>query len=116
MCTWKVSADMTGGPSVSKLWKVNPKYAATSKNFSSGYALNLELGEVKDGQIPGKIYLALPDTEQSFAAGIFTAQTTIGTTPTATPVVAAPMTPGVPAQSAAEKAAFEKRYGVGAKR
>ena len=110
--TWNIASDMKGGPSVSKLWKPNPKYAAKTQGYSSGYTLKLELGEIKDGQVPGKIYVALPDTEQSYAGGVFLAQTTVGTAGAAT-VTPSPAAPVVPSgQTAAEKAAFEKRYGI----
>src|SRR5262245_11471561 len=52
-------------PTAAKRWKPNPKFAATTKSFSSGFAMKLEFGKVADGQLPGKIYLALPDTEKT---------------------------------------------------
>jgi len=110
--TWNIASDMKGGPSVSKVWKPNPKYAPKNQAYTSGYALKLELGEIKEGQVPGKIYVALPDTEQSYAGGVFLAQTTVGTAGAAT-VTPSPTAPVVPSgQTAAEKAAFEKRYGI----
>ena len=118
--TWSIPAETKGAPTVSKRWKSDPKYAPKTQNYSTGYALKLELGEIKEGQVTGKIYIALPDPEQSFAAGVFTAQTTVtttGETPAATaagtPTVAPVTTPG---QSPAEKAAFDKRYGIGTKK
>ncbi len=115
--TWKITPDMTGGPAIVKVWKSNPKVAAQTKSFTSGYALNLELDEIKDGQIAGKIYLAFPDTEQSYAAGMFVAQTTIGGTPTqATAAMIPAPAAATPVQNPAEKAAFDKRYGIGGKR
>jgi hypothetical protein len=111
--TWKITSDMTGGPTITKVWKIDPKRAPTTKNFSTGYALNLQLSDLSNGQISGKIYLALPDTEQSFLAGVFTAQTTYGLTPTGQPTaVAAPMSAPNPAQDAASKEAFQRRYGT----
>ena len=41
--------------------------------FPNGYAMTLELEPRKGGQLPGKIYLCLPDEEKSFLAGTFTA-------------------------------------------
>lgn len=61
----------TGVPRVAKRWVNNPKFAPVVKYFSTGYAMMLEFGQSKDGLIPGKIYLSLPDTEQSFVAGTF---------------------------------------------
>lgn len=110
--TWKITSDMTGGPTITKMWKTDPKLRATTKNFSSGYALNLQMGDLSNGQISGKIYLALPDTEQSVVAGVFSAQTTYGSPPSALPAtVATPAMTAPPAQDAAAKAAFEARYG-----
>jgi hypothetical protein len=108
--TWKITSDTTGGPTVTKLWKIDPKHAATTKNFSSGYSLNLELGDLNAGQISGKIYLALPDAEQSFLAGVFTAQTTYGSAQAT--AVAAPVARPAQAQDPAAAAAFQKRYGL----
>jgi hypothetical protein len=75
--TVSVSQDMRDHsvPQVIKRWKTNPKYAPQSKAFSSGYAMKLELGELANGVVPGKIYLALPDTEQTVVAGMFKAMT-----------------------------------------
>ena len=76
--TWTVSAQDPAGkgvPQVVKRWKTNPRYAAQSKTFSSGYAMKLELGEVEANMITGKIFLALPDPEQSVVAGVFKAAT-----------------------------------------
>ena len=42
--------------------------------FTSGYALKLEFGKAKGGKLPGKIYLCLPDTDKSVAAGTFEAE------------------------------------------
>jgi hypothetical protein len=39
---------------------------------TSGYAMRLEFGMEKDGTIPGKLYLCLPDERKSWIAGSFT--------------------------------------------
>jgi hypothetical protein len=114
--TWTVSQDLKDRtlPQVVKLWKTNPRYAAKQKPFSSGYAMKLELGQITNGVIPGKIFLALPDTEQSVAAGVFTATTTLADASgavSASPIVApSPVAPS-PAPGGAERSAFDKRYG-----
>jgi hypothetical protein len=107
-----VSKEMKGTSvsHVTRVWKTNPKYAAQTKNFFDGYALKLEFGQLTDSNtIPGKIYLAFPDTEQSVVGGVFNAVTTIGTgtaeAPVATQVIQDP-------QADAQKAAFQKRYGI----
>ena len=115
--TWTVSQDLKDRtlPQVVKLWKTNPRYAAKQKTFSSGYAMKLELGQITNGVIPGKIFVALPDTEQSVVAGMFKASTTLADASGA--VVASPVAPPnpvapPPAPGGAERSAFDKRYGV----
>jgi len=44
-----------------------------TKFVNDDYALTLELGQPDKGKIPGKIYLSLPDSQQSFLAGTFVA-------------------------------------------
>jgi hypothetical protein len=44
----------------------------TLKAFVDGYAMLLEFGKEKDGKVPGKIYLCLPDDDKSAIAGTFT--------------------------------------------
>ncbi|MBC8002899.1 MAG: hypothetical protein H7X97_09965 [Opitutaceae bacterium] len=61
----------TGVPRVAKRWVNNPKFAPVVKFYSTGYAMMLEFGKAADGIVPGKIYLSLPDAEQSFVAGTF---------------------------------------------
>jgi len=42
--------------------------------FTGGFAMRLQFGAVKDGQVTGKIYLCLPDESKSVLAGTFTAK------------------------------------------
>jgi len=109
--TWTVSQEMKGAavPQVLKRWKATPTAAMQQKFFSTGYAMKLELGQSSDGTIPGRIFLALPDTEQSLVAGIFKVSPPSTTEPVAQPVgVQAPL-PGTPS---GPDSAFQKRYGV----
>ena len=95
-------------PQVAKRWKTNPKFAPLLKNFPAGYAMKLELGQINNGEISGKIFIALPDAEQSVVAGVFQAATSLANaaSPTANPVSPTPAaTPKV-------DPAFEKRYGI----
>jgi hypothetical protein len=107
--SWNITPDMKGKgvPQVLKLWKPNPKYAAQQKLFNTGYAMKLELGKIADGAISGKIFLALPDKEQSVVGGSFKANTTVTDAPSA----AAGAEPVPTAASPAQRDAFEKRYG-----
>ena len=77
--TWNVSKDVkpTDVSQVAKRWKPNPKFAPQFKPFASGYALKLEFGHISGGTISGKVFVALPDPEQTVAAGIFNATTTL---------------------------------------
>jgi hypothetical protein len=78
--TWTVSQELKGKtvPQIVKLLKTNPRYQAQQKTISSGYAMKLELGQIANGVIPGKIFLAVPpDTEQSVVAGVFNANTSL---------------------------------------
>lgn len=70
---WTISSDMKGldVPQVAKRWKPNPKFAAETKSFPTGYAMKLELGQLTNGAIAGKIFVALPDSDQSVVAGLF---------------------------------------------
>jgi hypothetical protein len=112
-----VSKETRGGgiPSVVKRWKTNPKYAPTMKTYASGYALKLEFGQPTNGIVPGKLFLALPDNEQSVVAGVFNATSSIPEAASDAAAAAAgqPMiTPAAPGLSPADRAAFEKRYGI----
>ncbi len=110
--TLNVSQDMSGAgvPQVTKRWKRNARFAPQYKSFTSGYAMHLELGQPADGSIPGKIYLALPDPEQSVVAGNFRASI-ITNAPVDVSVQTAPvMTTPTPSSSAAD-AAWQARYG-----
>ena len=115
--TWTVSQDLKGKsvPQVVKLWKTNPRYQAQQKAFSSGYAMKLELGEIANGTISGKIFLAVPPaTEQSVVAGVFKASTSLADATGATAVNPAvtPNPAAAPAPPpAAEPANFDQRYG-----
>jgi len=104
--TWTVSPDKrdSGVRQVLKEWKTDPRYAPHTKTFSSGYAMKLELGEAVSNVISGKIFLALPDTEQSVVAGQFKAQVA-SASGSAAPVAAAAPPPR------ASDPAFDKRYG-----
>jgi len=108
--TFTVSPDKRdpGVREVMKEWKTNPRYAPHTKPFSSGYAMKLELGDMTGNVLNGKIFLALPDTEQSVVAGLFKATTTF---PSASPSGAAPPAAAAPQPRRAADPAFQNRYG-----
>ena len=70
---WEIAKDSRMAPQILKKWKTGPRMVA-QKTYSSGYTMKLEFGQFGDGVIPGKIYLALPDKEQSVLAGDFEAE------------------------------------------
>lgn len=108
---WTVSKEMKSPviSSVVKISKPNPKYAAKETPFTTGFALKLELGQITDSNtIPGKIYAALPDPEQSVVAGSFNAITWLSS---GQPVVTTPQPIATP-QSSAQDEEFRKRYGI----
>jgi len=115
--TLNIPNDMAGSgvPQVTKRWKNNPKYAPQYKSFSSGYAMRLELGQLADGVLPGKIFLALPDADQSVVAGNFkaTLTTNVVVDAAAQAAQAAQVQP-VPmaTPSGASDAAWQARYGT----
>jgi len=116
--SWTINKDMKGAevPRVAKRWKTNPRYAATLKPYASGYAMKLELGPMADGVLPGKIFLALPDAEQSFVAGLFKVSTAVAASTSDGTQNPAMAPPNAGTATPAERAAFDKRYGVGVKR
>jgi len=114
--TWTVSHEMIGRsvPQVVKRWKTNPRFAPLSKPFATGYAMKLELGQITNGLLPGKIFVALPDAEQSVVAGVFQATTTLAD-PNGAAAASQVVTPNPmampPGPNPAQKAAFDRRYG-----
>ncbi len=67
---WKVKAGDPPGPAAPEIWLEVDGQGIRLE--SSGYALTLELGPRKNGKVAGKIYLSLPDKEQTVLAGTFT--------------------------------------------
>lgn len=113
-----ISREMMGSavPQVAKRWKPNPKFAPQLKSFYNGYAMKLELGQVADNAIPGKIFLALPDPEQSVVAGEFKATVAVidPNSQVQPAMVTSPSSSGTvdPSRAAAEEA-MRRRYGRG---
>ena len=52
-------------------WKDDPPKLPGGQNFTKGYGMKVEFGAVTDGKLPAKIYLSVPDAEQSYVAGHF---------------------------------------------
>lgn len=103
--TIDVTPEARGAPRVWKKWKVAGKPALQQKVYSKGYTMKLQFGELHEDKVPGKIYLCLPDEEQSVVAGSFVAS--VGAAIAVQPA-AQPTTPAAPQMSEEMK----KRYGV----
>ncbi|MFO1488198.1 MAG: hypothetical protein U1F65_06960 [Verrucomicrobiota bacterium] len=58
-------------PRVAIRWKEGKENKA--QMFTNNYALKLELADIANGKISGKVYLSLPDDSQSRVAGTFVA-------------------------------------------
>lgn len=102
----------TGLPTVVKRWKTDPRYAPKMQSFNTGYALKLEFAQPTNGAMAGKIYLALPDKEESVVAGIFKIPVA-GAEGSPDQAQPAPGTmPGTEGMSPAQRELFQRRYGV----
>jgi DNA-directed RNA polymerase subunit RPC12/RpoP len=60
-------------PRVVMRWK-NEQDKAVSPTITSGYALKVIFGQPANNRMPGKLYIAFPDDQRSFAAGTFDAE------------------------------------------
>lgn len=111
--SWTISKDTKGPgvPQVTKRWKTNPKFAPQQKSFPTGYAMKLELGPLEEGTVSGKIFLALPDPEQTVVAGLFKA--VAGASDAGSQVVPVqPVQPAQPRAPARPGQPVESRYGI----
>lgn len=59
---------------VTLAYKVHGEFSIKTQTFLSGFSMKLEFGTQKDGKIPGKIHLRVPDTKRSFVVGSFVAE------------------------------------------
>jgi hypothetical protein len=110
---WTVSQEQkTGVPQVGKRWKPDPSQQPRVQTYNHGYAMKLELGQINGSVLPGKIFLALNDGQQTVAAGKFEATVSA---PTPTPTAATPPPPNptgkIPPANAA-RTPMEQRYGI----
>lgn len=58
---------------VSLYWQPESGYAKEEAAIRENLSARIEFGKVKDGKLPGRIILALPDKAQSWIAGTFVA-------------------------------------------
>jgi tetratricopeptide (TPR) repeat protein len=72
--TYRVAKDQGhGSPHVHMKWKPTNKDVPDAEIFMKEYTMLLEFGKQKNGVLPGKIYLSIPDESKSFVAGAFKA-------------------------------------------
>ncbi|MGD0614205.1 MAG: hypothetical protein ABSA69_02050 [Verrucomicrobiota bacterium] len=64
--------DAVASPGIVLGWK-EADLSMTQK-FTNGYAMQLEFGPVTAGNVPGRIFLCVPDKEESLVAGTFNAE------------------------------------------
>jgi hypothetical protein len=62
-----------GGPHVHMSWKQPGSTLPKTKIILGDYIMRLELGRIRNGRLPGKIYLCIPDFKRSYVAGRFDA-------------------------------------------
>jgi hypothetical protein len=110
---WTVSQEQKFGvPQVGKRWKPDPSQQPRVQTYNNGYAMKLELGQMNGSTLPGKIFLALNDGQQTVAAGKFEATVSA---PTPAPAVATPPPPNpggkFPPPNAA-RTPMQQRYGI----
>ena len=68
-----ILADTNKSARVTWIWRDNAG-TVQRENFEINYAMRLELGEVANRHLPGKIYLCTPDNEKSYLLGSFNAE------------------------------------------
>jgi hypothetical protein len=71
--TFTVKLDESPGIEVTLAYTVKKGSIETSTHLRK-YTMRLEFGTAKDGKIPGKIHLRLPDDAGSFVVGTFVAK------------------------------------------
>ena len=62
-----------GVPHIHIKWMPDAGKVPNTDMFMKDYSMHLEFETIKNGKIPGKIYLCMPDKLKSYAAGSFTA-------------------------------------------
>jgi hypothetical protein len=58
-------------PHVHMKWKTKDQQIPEAETYTKDYAMLLQFGKGKDGVVPGKIYVCLPDKSKSCVAGTF---------------------------------------------
>ena len=69
--TFTVKPDQAPGMDISLAYSGEKKGSIKTRTYTKGYTMKLEFGTAKDGKLPGKIHLRLPDEAGSFVVGTF---------------------------------------------
>lgn len=69
--TFAVKPDQKAGIDITLAYSGEKKGSIQTKTFMGNYTMKLEFGTAKDGKLPGKIHLRLPDDTGSFVVGTF---------------------------------------------
>jgi hypothetical protein len=93
--TVEIPPERARAPRVVLRWK-DAQQQPLTETFSNGYLLKVAFGHATNSHIPGRIYICLPDGDQSFVAGTFDAEIKSGWPPKPAPPKP-PGTNGAPA-------------------
>ena len=69
--TFTVKPDQKAGIDITLADSGEKKGSIQTKTYLGSYTMKLEFGTAKDGKLPGKIHLRLPDEAGSFVVGTF---------------------------------------------
>ena len=69
--TFTVKPDQKAGIDITLADSGEKKGSIQTKTYLGNYTMKLEFGTAKDGKLPGKIHLRLPDEAGSFVVGTF---------------------------------------------
>jgi len=72
--TFAVKPDQKAGIDITLAYSGEKKGSIQTKTYLGNYTMQLEFGTAKDGKLPGKIHLRLPDETGSFVVGTFEAE------------------------------------------
>ena len=72
--TFAVELNQKAGIEITIAYSGAEKGSIKTSTYMKNYTMKLEFGTAKDGKIPGKIHLRLPDEMRSFVLGTFEAE------------------------------------------
>lgn len=72
--TFTVELNQKAGIEITLAYTGERKGSIKTRTYIENYTMKLEFGSAKDGKIPGKIHLRLPDEAGSFVVGTFEAE------------------------------------------